>query len=115
MQYTPVKQPADSSYNVVSSIDNESTLGTPLGQSNSLLTPPASSDQGKGIVSLSTASSLDAFLQNEENLKNLRKVSSYLECENSLCRQETLREHFHCYDEPCQGKILSKRMTSSDT
>ncbi|XP_034486967.1 transcription factor castor isoform X2 [Drosophila innubila] len=107
--YTPVKQPADSSYNVVSSIDNESTLGTPLGQSNSLLTPPASSDQSKGIVSLTTASSLDAFLQNEENLKNLRKVSSYLECENTLCRQETLREHFHCYDEPCQGKILSKK------
>lgn len=111
LQYTPVKQPADSSFNVVSSIDNsESTsLATPLGQSNSLLTPPASSDQAKNLVSLSTASSLDAFLQDEENLKNLRKVSSYLECENTLCRQETLREHFHCYDEPCQGKILSKK------
>ncbi|KAH8393797.1 hypothetical protein KR215_000170 [Drosophila sulfurigaster] len=109
--YTPVKQPADSSYNVVNSIDNEPTLGTPLGQSNSLLTPPASSDQpqSKSIVSLTTATSLDAFLQNEENLKHLRKVSSYLECENVLCRQETLREHFHCYDEPCQGKILSKK------
>lgn len=74
-----------------------------------MLTPPPSSDQGRGIVSLSTASSLDAFLQNEEILKNLRKVSSYLECENTLCRQETLRDHFHCYDEPCQGKILSKK------
>ncbi|XP_043070962.1 transcription factor castor isoform X2 [Drosophila grimshawi] len=111
--YTPVKQPADSSYNVVTSIDNEATVfNTPRGalSSNSLLTPPSSSDQGKAsIVSLTTASSLDAFLQNEENLKNLRKVSSYLECENTLCRQETLREHFHCYDEPCQGKILSKK------
>ncbi|ALC45497.1 cas, partial [Drosophila busckii] len=104
--YTPVKQPADSSYNSI----GEPT-STPVVQSNSLLTPPASasSEQGKSIVSLSTASSLDAFLQNEENLKNLRKVSSYLECENTLCRQETLREHFHCYDEPCQGKILSKK------
>ncbi|XP_050340915.1 transcription factor castor [Bactrocera neohumeralis] len=62
-----------------------------------------------GIMSLNTVSSLDAFLQNEENLKNLRKVSSYLECENVLCRQENLREHFHCFDEPCQGKILSKK------
>ncbi|XP_054081165.1 transcription factor castor isoform X2 [Zeugodacus cucurbitae] len=61
------------------------------------------------IMSLNTVGSLDAFLQNEENLKNLRKVSSYLECENALCRQENLREHFHCFDEPCQGKILSKK------
>ncbi|KAH8398239.1 hypothetical protein KR222_009572, partial [Zaprionus bogoriensis] len=85
---------------VVSSMDNESvSLATPQTQSNSLLTPPASSEQSKGLVSLTTASSLDAFLQDEQNLKNLRKVSSYLECDNMLCRQETLREHFHCYDE----------------
>lgn len=115
LQYTPVKQPADSSFHVVSSMDNgessttTTSLATPLGQSNTLLTPPASSDQAKSLISLTTASSLDAFLQDEENLKNLRKVSSYLECENTLCRQETLREHFHCYDEPCQGKILSKK------
>ncbi|EDV93760.1 transcription factor castor [Drosophila grimshawi] len=110
--YTPVKQPADSSYSAMTSIDNdEETFNTPLPQSkNSLLTPPPSNDQSKAsIVSLSTASGLDAFLLNEENLKYLRKVSSYLECENVLCRQDTLREHFHCYDEPCQGKTLSKK------
>lgn len=61
------------------------------------------------MMSFNTVGSLDAFLQNEDNLKNLRKVSSYLECENALCRQENLREHFHCFDEPCQGKILSKK------
>ncbi|XP_023036391.1 transcription factor castor [Drosophila willistoni] len=108
--YTPIKQPADSSYSITP-VEMEHTPNTPIAQtqSNSMLTPP-SSDQSKGVVqSLSTASSLDAFLQNEENLKNLRKVSSYLECENVLCRQENLREHFHCHDEPCQGKILSKK------
>ncbi|XP_001359045.3 transcription factor castor [Drosophila pseudoobscura] len=107
--YTPVKQPADSSYNITP-LDSELTPNTPIAQTqtNSLLTPP-SSGQSKSIVSLSTASSLDAFLQSEDSLKNLRKVSSYLECENSLCRQENFREHFHCHDEPCQGKILSKK------
>ncbi|XP_026839960.1 transcription factor castor isoform X2 [Drosophila persimilis] len=107
--YTPVKQPADSSYNITP-LDSELTPNTPIAQTqtNSLLTPP-SSEQSKSIVSLSTASSLDAFLQSEDSLKNLRKVSSYLECENSLCRQENFREHFHCHDEPCQGKILSKK------
>ncbi|SPP83147.1 transcription factor castor isoform X2 [Drosophila guanche] len=107
--YTPVKQPADSSYNITP-LDSELTPNTPIAQTqtSSLLTPP-SSEQSKSIVSLSTASSLDVFLQSEDSLKNLRKVSSYLECENSLCRQENLREHFHCHDEPCQGKILSKK------
>ncbi|XP_073819432.1 castor zinc finger transcription factor [Musca autumnalis] len=55
-----------------------------------------------------SATGVDSFLT-EENLKHLRKNSSYLECENALCRQENLREHFHCYEEPCQGKILSKK------
>ncbi|XP_019890635.1 transcription factor castor isoform X2 [Musca domestica] len=55
-----------------------------------------------------SATGVDSFLT-EENLKHLRKNSSYLECENPLCRQENLREHFHCYEEPCQGKILSKK------
>lgn len=72
-------------------------------------TAGVSLSNASGIMSLSSVSSLDAFLQNEENLKNLRKVSSYLECDNALCRQENLREHFHCYDEPCHGKILSKK------
>ncbi|XP_017044319.1 transcription factor castor [Drosophila ficusphila] len=104
--YTPVKQPADSSY----SVKSELTPNTPLQQTQtaSLLTPP-SSEQSKSLVSLSAASGLDALLQSEEILRNLRKVSSYLECENSLCRQENLREHFHCHEEPCQGKILSKK------
>ncbi|XP_017008288.2 transcription factor castor isoform X1 [Drosophila takahashii] len=107
--YTPVKQPADSSYNITP-VESELTPNTPLQQTQtiSLLTPP-SSEQSKSLVSLSAASGLDALLQNEEVLKNLRKVSSYLECENSLCRQENLREHFHCHEEPCQGKILSKK------
>ncbi|XP_016954023.3 transcription factor castor isoform X2 [Drosophila biarmipes] len=106
--YTPVKQPADSSYHTP--VESELTPNTPLQQTQttSLLTPP-SSEQSKSLVSLSAASGLDALLQNEEVLKNLRKVSSYLECENSLCRQENLREHFHCHEEPCQGKILSKK------
>ncbi|KMZ01706.1 transcription factor castor isoform X2 [Drosophila simulans] len=107
--YTPVKQPADSSYHITP-VDSDLTPNTPLQptQTISLLTPP-SSEQSKSLVSLSAASGLDALLQNEEVLKNLRKVSSYLECENSLCRQENLREHFHCHEEPCQGKILSKK------
>ncbi|XP_036675236.3 transcription factor castor isoform X1 [Drosophila suzukii] len=107
--YTPVKQPADSSYHITP-VESELTPNTPLQQTQttSLLTPP-SSEQSKSLVSLSAASGLDALLQNEEVLKNLRKVSSYLECENSLCRQENLREHFHCHEEPCQGKILSKK------
>ncbi|KQS38473.1 transcription factor castor isoform X2 [Drosophila erecta] len=107
--YTPVKQPADSSYHITP-VESDLTPNTPLQatQAISLLTPP-SSEQSKSLVSLSAASGLDALLQNEEVLKNLRKVSSYLECENSLCRQENLREHFHCHEEPCQGKILSKK------
>jgi len=109
LQYTPVKQPADSSYHITP-VESELTLNTPLQQTQttSLLTPP-SSEQSKSLVSLSAASGLEALLQNEEVLKNLRNVSSYLECENSLCRQENLREHFHCHEEPCQGKILSKK------
>ncbi|XP_017037596.1 transcription factor castor isoform X1 [Drosophila kikkawai] len=105
--YTPVKQPADSSYNITTPVESELTPTTPQTQTTSLLTPP-SSEQSKSLVSLS-ASGLDALLQSEESLKNLRKVSSYLECENPLCRQENLREHFHCHEEPCQGKILSKK------
>ncbi|XP_016991549.2 transcription factor castor [Drosophila rhopaloa] len=107
--YTPVKQPADSSYHITP-VESELTPNTPLQQTQttSLLTPP-SSEQSKSMVSLSAASGLDALFQSEEILKNLRKVSSYLECENSLCRQENLREHFHCHEEPCQGKILSKK------
>lgn len=61
-----------------------------------------------GISASGLTVGMDSFL-NEENLRHLRKFSSYLECENSLCRQENLREHFHCYEEPCQGKILSKK------
>ncbi|KAH8268107.1 hypothetical protein KR026_000114 [Drosophila bipectinata] len=109
--YTPVKQPADSSYNITPVESEPTPYTTPLQQSQtpaSLLTPP-SSEQSKSLVSLSAASGLDALLQNEDSLKNLRKVSSYLECENTLCRQENLREHFHCHEEPCQGKILSKK------
>ncbi|XP_039494813.1 transcription factor castor isoform X1 [Drosophila santomea] len=108
--YTPVKQPADSSYQIPTVESDVTTPNTPSqpNQTISLLTPP-SSEQSKSLVSLSTASGLDALLQNEEALKNLRKVSSYLECENSLCRQENLREHFHCHEEPCNGKILSKK------
>ncbi|KAH8385123.1 hypothetical protein KR200_009353 [Drosophila serrata] len=110
--YTPVKQPADSSYNIITPVESELTPITPntpvhQTQTTSLLTPP-SSEQSKSLVSLS-ATGLDALLQSEESLKNLRKVSSYLECENGLCRQENLREHFHCHEEPCQGKILSKK------
>ncbi|XP_017082209.1 transcription factor castor [Drosophila eugracilis] len=107
--YTPVKQPADSSYNITP-VESEPTPNTPLQQTQttSLLTPP-SSEQSKSMVSLSAGSGLEAFIQNEETLKSLRKVSSYLECENSLCRQENLRDHFHCHEEPCQGKILSKK------
>ncbi|XP_053969575.1 transcription factor castor [Anastrepha ludens] len=78
-------------------------------ESNQSISKTTALSNSSAIMSLSTVSSLDAFLQNEENLKNLRKVSSYLECDNALCRQENLREHFHCFDEPCQGKILSKK------
>ncbi|XP_043655240.1 transcription factor castor isoform X2 [Drosophila teissieri] len=110
--YTPVKQPADSSYQIppVESDLTPNTPDTPFQQNQtiSLLTPP-SSEQSRSLVNLSTASGLDALLQNEEALKNLRKVSSYMECENSLCRQENLREHFHCHEDPCKGKILSKK------
>lgn len=39
----------------------------------------------------------------------MKKFSSYLDCENALCRQESYREHFHCFDSPCHGKILCKK------
>ncbi|KAL9887658.1 castor zinc finger transcription factor [Glossina fuscipes fuscipes] len=58
--------------------------------------------------SSSSSTGVDSFLT-EENLKHLRKYSSYLECKSALCRQENLREHFHCFEEPCKGKILSKK------
>lgn len=101
--------------------DDKSNV-TPVTLKNALLTPPSSeqlsSNQGQTFetsicgqsTSITTAaiSAVDSFLT-EENLKHLRKNSSYLECENPLCRQENLREHFHCYEEPCEGKILSKK------
>ncbi|XP_055922519.1 uncharacterized protein LOC129953387 isoform X2 [Eupeodes corollae] len=41
--------------------------------------------------------------------QNMNKFTSYLECLNEMCRLENLREHYHCYDYPCFGKILSKK------
>lgn len=112
------------------SICDDASTVTPMTLKNAILTPPSSEQlSSKSIPSTfegssakattitgttcstalaNTASGVDSFLT-EENLKHLRKNSSYLECENPLCRQENLREHFHCYEEPCQGKILSKK------
>ncbi|KAI8129482.1 Transcription factor castor, partial [Lucilia cuprina] len=95
---------------------------TPVTLKNAILTPPSSeqlstgqtfeamcgAQNPTGALGATCASGVDSFLT-EENLKHLRKNSSYLECGNSLCRQENLREHFHCFEEPCQGKILSKK------
>ncbi|XP_037956490.1 transcription factor castor [Teleopsis dalmanni] len=127
---TPTKRFADSSNSLQKSftiyrqttVENEDSNVTPIGLANAILTPPSSeqltantfeSSQStfatSGIASLSAITTLDAFLQNEENLKNLKKVSSYLECGNIQCQQENLREHFHCHEEPCESKTLSKK------
>ncbi|GBP05841.1 Transcription factor castor [Eumeta japonica] len=87
----------------------------PMTLKNAILTPPSSeqlsSNQGQTFDTTSISgqnnsatTGVDSFLT-EENLKHLRKNSSYLECENPLCRQENLREHFHCYEDPCEGKF----------
>uniref|UniRef100_A0A1A9X1U3 C2H2-type domain-containing protein n=1 Tax=Glossina brevipalpis TaxID=37001 RepID=A0A1A9X1U3_9MUSC len=76
--------------------------------STPLLTCQLNANANTTSSSSSSSTGVDSFLT-EENLKHLRKYSSYLECENTLCRQENLREHFHCFEEPCKGKILSKK------
>jgi hypothetical protein len=41
--------------------------------------------------------------------KLLTKYSSYLECGSEQCQLENVREHCHCCDEQCVGKILNKK------
>lgn len=41
--------------------------------------------------------------------KYLTKYASYLECNNGQCITENIREHYHCFDIICLGKILNKK------
>ncbi|KAJ6643934.1 Transcription factor castor, partial [Pseudolycoriella hygida] len=58
---------------------------------------------------------LQQTLQNEEKLFNadgskyFKKYSSFLDCNNEQCIAENIREHYHCYDIACLGKVLSKK------
>ncbi|XP_055857761.1 uncharacterized protein LOC129920506 [Episyrphus balteatus] len=42
-------------------------------------------------------------------VQNMNKFTSHLDCLNEMCRLENLREHYHCHDYPCFGKVLSKK------
>lgn len=59
-------------------------------------------------LQLFSSSSTDN-LTKEENLKNVKKFSSFLDCEQEPCRMSSIREHFHCYETPCEGKVLTKK------
>lgn len=39
----------------------------------------------------------------------LSRYSSYLECGHDRCAAENQRDHYHCYDIICLGKILAKK------
>lgn len=42
-------------------------------------------------------------------MEKIAPFSSYLECKYDQCELENLREHYHCYSEPCYGKALCKK------
>ncbi|KAG4073316.1 hypothetical protein HA402_002661, partial [Bradysia odoriphaga] len=41
--------------------------------------------------------------------KDFKKYQSFLDCNNEQCIAENIREHYHCYDIWCRGKVLSKK------
>ncbi|KAL5276055.1 CASZ1 family protein [Megaselia abdita] len=45
----------------------------------------------------------------DNSLEKIAPFSSYLECKYEQCENENLREHYHCYAEPCYGKALCKK------
>ncbi|XP_061396975.1 transcription factor castor [Musca vetustissima] len=102
------KQHGSSAFEGSSSSSGGMNKSSSTASNSSATSATTSATNLTGSTCISAATGVDSFLT-EENLKHLRKNSSYLECENPLCRQENLREHFHCYEEPCQGKILSKK------
>ncbi|KAL5290153.1 CASZ1.2 family protein [Megaselia abdita] len=59
-------------------------------------------------LQLFSNSSTDSLIQ-EENLKNLKKYSSFIDCKQEDCGKSGMREHFHCYEDPCSGKVLTKK------
>lgn len=59
-------------------------------------------------LQLFSSSSTDSLIK-EDNLKNLKKYSSFLDCKQEDCGQTGIREHFHCFESPCCGKVLTKK------
>lgn len=59
-------------------------------------------------LQLFSNSSTDSLVK-EENLRNLKKYSSFLDCKHEECGQTAIREHFHCYENPCIGRVLTKK------
>ncbi|XP_063704983.1 uncharacterized protein LOC134834292 [Culicoides brevitarsis] len=57
-----------------------------------------------------------AQLQNEagekqlsDYAKYLTKYTSYMDCNNEQCQADNMREHYHCYNIQCYGRVLNKK------
>uniref|UniRef100_A0A336K409 CSON011287 protein n=1 Tax=Culicoides sonorensis TaxID=179676 RepID=A0A336K409_CULSO len=57
-----------------------------------------------------------AQLQNEagekqlsDYAKYLTKYTSYMDCNNEQCQSDNMREHYHCYNIQCYGRVLNKK------
>lgn len=44
-----------------------------------------------------------------DSSKYLTKYSSFANCGADRCRADAIREHYHCYDIVCLGRVLSKK------
>ncbi|XP_055904823.1 transcription factor castor [Eupeodes corollae] len=101
----------DSSYSQkILKTSSDTGVGDEMAESNRVAVKIETNCVNLDSINASNGSgSAESILQNEESLKHLKKFPSYLECESLTCRQEHIREHFHCYDQPCCGKVLTKR------
>lgn len=41
--------------------------------------------------------------------KYLTKYTSYMDCNNEQCQSDNMREHYHCYNIQCYGRVLNKK------